>query len=45
MSKESSVQTEVEEVLLWRELEHSTQHFGNMPDMEFISTLYCPMFQ
>jgi hypothetical protein len=36
---------EVEEVLLRRELERSTQHFGSMPDIEFISTLYCPMFQ
>jgi hypothetical protein len=36
---------EVEEVLLLRELERSTQHFGNMPDIEFISTPYCPMFQ
>jgi hypothetical protein len=38
-------QTEAEEVLLWWELERSTQHFGSMPDIEFISTSYCPMFQ
>jgi hypothetical protein len=38
-------QTKVEEVLLWRELERSTQHFGSMPDIEFISTLYSLMFQ
>jgi hypothetical protein len=31
--------------LLWHELELSTQHFGSMPDIEFISTPYCPMFQ
>jgi hypothetical protein len=37
---------EVEELLLWPELEHSIRHFGSMPDdIEFISTLYCPMFQ
>jgi hypothetical protein len=37
---------EVEEVLLWLELERSTRHFGSMPDnIEFVSTLYCPKFQ
>jgi hypothetical protein len=45
MSKEPLAQTEVEEVLLWWEHEHSTQHFGSMPDIEFISTPYYPMFQ
>jgi hypothetical protein len=34
----------VEEVLLWRELERSTRHFGSMPNIEFISTSYCLMF-
>jgi hypothetical protein len=38
-------QIEVEEVLLWRELECSTQHFGSMPNIEFRSTPYCLMFQ
>jgi hypothetical protein len=33
------------EALLWWELEHSSQHFRSMPDIEFISTPYCPMFQ
>jgi hypothetical protein len=45
MSKEPLAQMEVEEALVWPELERSTRHFGSMPDIEFISTLYCPMFQ
>jgi hypothetical protein len=45
MSKEPLAQTEVEEALLWLELERSTQHFGSMSDIESISTLYYPMFQ
>jgi hypothetical protein len=36
---------EVEEVLLWPEFECSTWHFGSMPDIEFVSTLYYPIFQ
>jgi hypothetical protein len=45
MSKELLAQMEVEEVLLWREVERLTHNFESMSDIKFISTLYCPMFQ
>jgi hypothetical protein len=35
----------VEEAFIWPELERSTQYFGSMSDIEFVSTLYYPMFQ
>jgi hypothetical protein len=31
--------------LVWLELERSTWQFGSVSDIEFVSTLYCPMFQ
>jgi hypothetical protein len=45
-SKKLLAQMEVEEVLLWPELEHSTLHFGSMPDdIEFIRNPYCAVFE
>jgi hypothetical protein len=30
--------------LLWRKLEHLTGYFGSMSNIEFISTIYYPIF-
>jgi hypothetical protein len=35
----------VQEALVCLEHERSTRHFRSMPDIEFVGTPYCPMFQ